>query len=299
MKYDDNFEKIIDYLFDSEKGYVNHKNDRGGPTNLGVTQTTYNSWRKQKGLPVKNVKDITKEEAKKLYYEEFWKGTGAADVKDLREAYLLFDTSVICGPYNAKVMYKKSGGNIYQFLKERAKYHNIDIKDNPKQKEFEQGWFNRLRDLENNMNDIVNKKYYIPPYHNDITPFDKGYNGPINTEAMKNLSESERQNKRNKYLYILNKNKQSQSDSNGKTTEQAAPISSTNTSTSDNQTKTNTESKKSNSQNFSDMIRQKYKAQQTESNKKFNKIFKSKTSTPNTGNGHWITMNGAHIFIED
>ena len=85
----------------------------------------------------------------------------------------------------------------------------------------------------------------------------------------------------------------------GTTTGQAAPISSTNTSTSDNQTKTNTESKKSNSQNFSDMIRQKYKAQQTESNKKFNKIFKSKTSTPNTGNGHWVTMNGAHIFIED
>ena len=52
------------------------------------------------------------------------------------------------------------------------------------------------------------------------------------------------------------------------------------------------------SQNFSDMIRQKYKSQQAENNKKFNKIFKSH-STQSTGNGHWVTMNGAHVFIED
>lgn len=99
MKYDDNFEKVIEYLFESEKGYVNHKRDRGGPTNLGVTQTTYDDWRKQKGLPKQDVKNITKNEAKQLYYEEFWKGTGASEVEDLREAYLLFDTSVICGQY--------------------------------------------------------------------------------------------------------------------------------------------------------------------------------------------------------
>ena len=175
MKYDDNFEKVIEYLFESEKGYVNHKRDRGGPTNLGVTQTTYDDWRKQKGLPKQDVKNITKNEAKQLYYEEFWKGTGASEVEDLREAYLLFDTSVICGPYVAKKMFKKSGGNIYQFLKERARYHNVDISNNPDQSDFREGWFNRLKDLEKNMNELVNKGYYIPPYQNEITPFDNQY----------------------------------------------------------------------------------------------------------------------------
>ena len=293
MKYDDNFEKVMDYVFNSEGGYVNHKHDRGGPTNFGVTQKTYNAWRKQKGLPAKDVKNITKDEAKKLYYEEFWKGTGASDVEDLREAYLLFDTSIICGPYNAKVMYKKSDGDIYKFLKERAKFHNVDIEKNPMQKEFKEGWFNRLKTLENNMNEIVNKGYYVPPYQNEITPFDKEYKGELNTESINKLSEKERQNKRNKYLYLINKNKEKYNKHYGTSTGQAAPISNTSV-----WTKSQTEPPKTKSQNFSDMIRQKYKAQQAENNKKFNKIFKSHSTQP-TGNGHWVTMNGAHIFIED
>ena len=86
---------------------------------------------------------------------------------------------------------------------------------------------------------------------------------------------------------------------NGTTTGQAAPISSSINSNPVTQPKQQTQSAKTNSQNFSDIIRQKYKSQQAENNKKFNRIFKShNTSTP-TGNGHWVTINGAHIFIED
>ena len=297
MKYDDNFEKVMDYVFNSEGGYVNHKYDRGGPTNFGVTQKTFNAWRKQKGLPIKDVKNITKEEAKKLYYEEFWNSTGASDVEDLREAYLLFDTSIICGPYNAKVMYKKSNGDIYKFLKERAKFHNVDIEKNPMQKEFKEGWFNRLKTLENNMNEIVNKGYYVPPYQNEITPFDKEYKGELNTESINKLSEKERQNKRNKYLYLINKNKEKYNKYYGTTTGQAAPVSNSVKSNSSNPQTVKSEKPKMTSKDFSDMIRQKYKTQQAENNKKISKIFR--TSTPNSGNGHWVTMNGAHVFIED
>ena len=41
--YDKNFEILMKYIFDSEKGFSNHPNDSGGRTNLGVTQKTYNS----------------------------------------------------------------------------------------------------------------------------------------------------------------------------------------------------------------------------------------------------------------
>ena len=86
---------------------------------------------------------------------------------------------------------------------------------------------------------------------------------------------------------------------NGTTTGQAAPISSSINSNPVSQPKLQTQSAKTNIQNFSDIIRQKYKSQQAENNKKFSRIFKShNTSTP-TGNGHWVTINGAHIFIED
>ena len=81
----------------------------------------------------------------------------------------------------------------------------------------------------------------------------------------------------------------------GTTTGQAAPISNSNKPANVTQPSVKSENPKTTSQNFSDMIRQKYKAQQQENNKKFSKIFKTSTS----GNGHWITMNGAHVFIED
>jgi hypothetical protein len=68
-------------------------------------------------------------------------------------------------------------------------------------------------------------------------------------------------------------------------------------STSSNPQTVKSEPPKMTSKDFSDMIRQKYKTQQAENNKKFSKIFR--TSNPNNGNGHWVTMNGAHVFIED
>ena len=101
--YDKNFEKVYGLLYSAQKAVFNDdKNDRGGRTNYGVTQRTYNAWRQKKGFPSKDVLYITKDEAKQLYYEEFWKPSGASEREDLRESYLLFDTAVISGPYEAK-----------------------------------------------------------------------------------------------------------------------------------------------------------------------------------------------------
>lgn len=53
------------------------------------------------------------------------------------------------------------------------------------------------------------------------------------------------------------------------------------------------------SSNMSDVIRRQYWTQQRENNEKLNRIFKLNTKTKNPENGHWVTMNGAHVFIED
>lgn len=205
MKYDKNFETIMDYVFKSEGGFSNRKNDLGGRTNMGVTQATYNAWRKKKGLLSKDVREITKDEAKQLYYEEFWQPIGVNNIEDLREGYLLFDTAVNSGPYDAKRLYEKSNGNIYQFFKDRKNFYDNLIKRKPSQEENRQGWYNRLNDIEQNMNDIVEKGYYKPKYYDDITPFDKNYSGPLKKIEIKD--EKELQNKRNKYQYLYNKNK--------------------------------------------------------------------------------------------
>ena len=206
MKYDKNFETVMDYVFKSEGGFRDSKNDLGGRTDKGVTQTTYNAWRKKKGLAPKDVKGISTEEAKQLYYEEFWVPTGASKVQDLREGYLLFDMALNSGPYEAKKLYEKSNGNIYQFLKDRKTFYENLIRRKPSQEENRQGWYNRLKDIENNMNEIINKGYYTPPYQNEQTPYDQGFNNPNLNTDFKNYEQNELQNIRNKYLYLKNKN---------------------------------------------------------------------------------------------
>lgn len=55
-----------------EGGYVNHPKDPGGTTDRGVTQATYDAWRRSQGLAIKPVKGITAAEAEALFFSEFW-----------------------------------------------------------------------------------------------------------------------------------------------------------------------------------------------------------------------------------
>ena len=46
MKYDKNFDKIVEMLLGIEGGYSDNAHDKGGKINFGVTQETFNAWRK-------------------------------------------------------------------------------------------------------------------------------------------------------------------------------------------------------------------------------------------------------------
>lgn len=62
-KYTLLFEEIIETVFETEGGYCNHPNDRGGETNFGICHQRY---------PHINKKNITKAEAKALYKRDYW-----------------------------------------------------------------------------------------------------------------------------------------------------------------------------------------------------------------------------------
>ena len=57
------FDEIIDNVLESEGGYVNDKNDAGGETNLGISKRAY---------PDLDIKNLTREQAKQLYYQDYW-----------------------------------------------------------------------------------------------------------------------------------------------------------------------------------------------------------------------------------
>ena len=148
---EENFEKALQFLFPSEGGYVNDSKDPGGPTNMGLTQGTYNTYRKNQGLPPKDVKQITKGETVDLYYKYYWKASGADSISDPNMAVALFDTAILHGVGQAQQYYKQSGGDVDKFLDIRQKHYDKRVENAPSQKRFYQGWNNRVNNLRNNI----------------------------------------------------------------------------------------------------------------------------------------------------
>lgn len=61
------YEEQLAVILKFEGGYADHPDDPGGATNFGVTQGTYDGWRKRKGLPLRPVKQIAQEEVREIY----------------------------------------------------------------------------------------------------------------------------------------------------------------------------------------------------------------------------------------
>ena len=64
-----NFKKALKFVLKWEGGYVNNPHDKGGATNKGITQNTYNTWLKSLSLAPRDVKNITQEEVEQIYYK--------------------------------------------------------------------------------------------------------------------------------------------------------------------------------------------------------------------------------------
>ena len=67
-----NFNETMKLMLNLEGGKTDEKSDRGGRTNFGITQRTYNDWLKQNKLKSSDVFKISKERALKIYKKQFW-----------------------------------------------------------------------------------------------------------------------------------------------------------------------------------------------------------------------------------
>jgi lysozyme family protein len=89
---------LITRVIEREGGYVNHPDDRGGPTKYGITQATLSAWRKSPVTAVQ-VEALTEGEARAIYRAEYFRGMEA--VTDPKVLEFLFDYSVNSGPGRA------------------------------------------------------------------------------------------------------------------------------------------------------------------------------------------------------
>ena len=96
---------IFESILGKEGGYVNHPNDKGGPTKWGITQATARA-HGYKG----DMRDLTRSQALEILEADYWYGPRFNQIADLSTdiAAELCDTGVNMGPSVATKMLQRA-----------------------------------------------------------------------------------------------------------------------------------------------------------------------------------------------
>ena len=166
------FHHCLAIVLGHEGGYVNHKSDRGGATNYGVTQKTYSRWLKDEGLPDRRVKEIQQHEVEAIY-SLYWKAAHCSYLPDGLDL-LVFDMAInsgakqaiktlqralgvdedgICGRQTMDAVHEEMvAGNVEDLIREyialRRDFYQALVRKDPSQGVFLAGWMNRLDHLQ-------------------------------------------------------------------------------------------------------------------------------------------------------
>lgn len=147
------FDEAIKFILKEEGGYVNDPKDSGGETNYGISKRAF---------PNEDIKGLTIDRAKWLYFEHYWKkgccdkmpdniqlmhldacvnmGIGAAS-KILQKTIGVEEDGVI----GAKTMERVNRGvNLYWYAMNRMNAYMTIITANPKNAKFAKGWSGRV-----------------------------------------------------------------------------------------------------------------------------------------------------------
>ena len=143
------FDEALKIVLQNEGGLANQKHDKGGLTNKGITQGTYDAWRVAHGLKKQSVKNITEAEIRKIYHDNYWVASGADKENNPAMQIALFDSAVLYGVGRAKQWKKKSGGDFDKFIQARKDYTNKIIASDSTQQKFKKGWDNRTNRIAN------------------------------------------------------------------------------------------------------------------------------------------------------
>lgn len=92
---------LINGIIDREGGYVNHPNDRGGPTKFGITLKTLKAFRKDNTLTADDVKKLEKPEAFRIYERMYVFNPGFGKIRNEKLREVVVDSGVMSGQETA------------------------------------------------------------------------------------------------------------------------------------------------------------------------------------------------------
>lgn len=159
---------VIRKICNREGGYTNDPLDPGGPTKYGITQSTLSRWRK-KVVTATDVKNLTLEEASKIYKSFFVEAPGYLYLEDDPLAEQLIDAGVNHGPEKSIRMLQQVVGTTVdgrigpktktkylqmkpekvfsKFMGARIKYYSEILLNKPSQVKYAGGWLNRCAEM--------------------------------------------------------------------------------------------------------------------------------------------------------
>ncbi len=171
------------------EGGDGHPQDLAGAVNRGISQATYDTYRRNKGLPVQAVSLLTDSEQEDIYYHSYWK-LSKADLMCLPLSIVHFDTAVnfhvpgsieflqeaigglsIDGKFGANTQLALDKYNNLETAKRychsRIAYRYQRVKANPSQQLFLEGWLRRDRDLLTYIEQLAQDGTATPGLRND------------------------------------------------------------------------------------------------------------------------------------
>ena len=171
----ENFDKCFELMLKHEGGFVNHPQDPGGMTNLGVTKQVWEEWLGRQ-VSEKEMRALTPIMVKPLYKRKYWDAVRADDLSTGVD-YCVFDVSVNSGPGRAiKLLQQVVGatpdggfGSITMALTKKAEADPVRIIELycAKRLEFLQslktfetfgkGWSRRVAEVKETALGLVNK----------------------------------------------------------------------------------------------------------------------------------------------
>ncbi len=173
-------DEIISGIVKREGGYVNHPNDKGGPTNFGITLGTLKAHRNNQSLTADDVRNMPRSEAEAIYRFRYIQKPGFDQIKDEALLEQVIDAGVNHGVTAASMFLQRAVGvradgkvgpqtiaaleklprsvAFARFTSERALYFGAILEKNKSQLVFAAGWFNRLAHVIDSYADAIMKE---------------------------------------------------------------------------------------------------------------------------------------------
>ena len=167
----ENWEDCLSHILKSEGGYVNHPQDPGGETNLGVTRRVWQDWVKRE-VADGEMRTLTPEMVAPLYKKKYWDAVKGDDLPSGLDL-CVFDCAVNAGVSRAAKFLQRSVGavedgvlgpktlelvnskNVTALIADFCAQREMHYKSLPTFSTFGKGWMARLDRVEDESREMA------------------------------------------------------------------------------------------------------------------------------------------------